>query len=75
MIGWLPKNTLASPDPAQAPGLDLVAATLAGLAPVTIVNARIDPPRPPCFTSRRASSGLFQSPAPDGINGFQPSRV
>jgi acetyl esterase/lipase len=43
MIGWFLKNTLASPDQAQDPRLNLVAANLAGLPPVTIINAQIDP--------------------------------
>ncbi len=45
MIGWFVDKLLAKPGDKSDPRLDLVHAKLAGLAPVTIVNAQIDPLR------------------------------
>ncbi len=45
MIGWFVDQLLAKPGDKSDPRLDLVHAKLAGLAPVTIVNAQIDPLR------------------------------
>ncbi len=45
MISWFLKHTLKSPADAQDPRLNLVAANLRGLPPVTIINAEIDPLR------------------------------
>lgn len=45
MIGGFLKHTLKSPADGKDPRPDLVHANLAGLPPVTIVNAEIDPPR------------------------------
>ena len=43
MLSWFFKHTLASPDQASDPRLNLVAAKLDGLPPVTILLAEIDP--------------------------------
>lgn len=43
MLDWFFKHTLASPDQAADPRLNLVAAKLDGLPPTTIVLAQIDP--------------------------------
>lgn len=45
MIGWFVENLLAKPADKTDPRLDLVHAKLAGLPPVTIINAEIDPLR------------------------------
>ncbi len=45
MIGWFIDKLLANPENASDPRLDLVHANLAGLPPVTIINAEIDPLR------------------------------
>ena len=45
MIGWFVDNLLAKPDDKTDSRLDLVHAKLAGLPPVTIINAQIDPLR------------------------------
>jgi acetyl esterase len=45
MIGWFVDNLLAKPADKTDPRLDLVNAKLAGLPPVTIINAQIDPLR------------------------------
>ena len=45
MIGWFLKNTLTDPAQAKDPRLSLTTAKLAGLPPVTIINAEIDPLR------------------------------
>lgn len=45
MIGWFLKHTLKGPADGKDARLDLVHANLAGLPPVTIVNAEIDPLR------------------------------
>ena len=45
MIGWFVDKLLAKPADKMDPRLDLVHAKLAGLAPVTIINAQIDPLR------------------------------
>lgn len=45
MIGWFVDKLLASPAQKNDPRLDLVHARLAGLPPVTIINAQIDPLR------------------------------
>ena len=45
MIGWFVDKLLAKPADKADPRLDLVNAKLAGLPPVTIVNAQIDPLR------------------------------
>lgn len=45
MIGWFVDKLLAKPDDKTDPRLDLVNAKLAGLPPVTIINAQIDPLR------------------------------
>ena len=44
-IGWFVDKLLAKPDDKTDPRLDLVHAKLAGLPPVTIINAQIDPLR------------------------------
>ena len=43
MLDWFFKNTLASPDQAKDPRLNLVTADLKGLPPTTIILAEIDP--------------------------------
>jgi acetyl esterase/lipase len=43
MLDWFFKHTLASPDQASDPRLNLVAAKLDGLPPTTIILAQIDP--------------------------------
>lgn len=43
MLDWFFKHTLASPDQAADPRLNLVAASLKGLPPITIILAEIDP--------------------------------
>ena len=43
MMAWFFKQTIKSPADLKDPRLDLVHANLAGLPPVTIVNAEIDP--------------------------------
>ena len=45
MIGWFVEHLLAKPDDKADPRLDIVHAKLAGLPPVTIINAEIDPLR------------------------------
>ena len=45
MIGWFVENLLAKPGDKTDPRLDIVNAKLAGLPPVTIINAQIDPLR------------------------------
>ena len=45
MIGWFVDKLLARPEQKSDPRLDLVHAQLAGLPPVTIINAQIDPLR------------------------------
>ena len=45
MIGWFVDKLLAQPADKANPRLDLVNAKLAGLPPVTIINAQIDPLR------------------------------
>ncbi len=45
MMGWFLKHTLSDPSQAKDPRLSLVTANLAGLPPVTIINAEIDPLR------------------------------
>ena len=45
MIGWFVDKLLATPADKTDPRLDLVHAKLAGLPPVTIINAQIDPLR------------------------------
>ena len=45
MIGWFVDKLLAKPENKTDPRLDLVNAKLAGLPPVTIINAQIDPLR------------------------------
>jgi uncharacterized zinc-type alcohol dehydrogenase-like protein len=45
MIGWFVDKLLADPSLASDPRLDLINADLAGLPPVTIINAEIDPLR------------------------------
>ena len=45
MLGWFFSHVLASPDQKQDPRLNLVAANLADLPPVTIIGAEIDPLR------------------------------
>ncbi len=45
MIGWFVDKLLAKPADKADPRLDLVHAQLAGLPPVTIINAQIDPLR------------------------------
>ncbi len=45
MIGWFVDKLLAKPADKTDPRLDLVHAKLAGLPPVTIINAQIDPLR------------------------------
>ena len=45
MIGWFVDKLLASPADKTDPRLDVVHAKLAGLPPVTIINAQIDPLR------------------------------
>ncbi len=45
MIGWFVDKLLARPEQMSDPRLDLVHARLAGLPPVTIINAQIDPLR------------------------------
>ena len=45
MIGWFVDKLLAKPADKSDPRLDLVNAKLAGLPPVTIINAQIDPLR------------------------------
>ena len=45
MIGWFVDKLLASPSDKTDPRLDIVHAKLAGLPPVTIINAEIDPLR------------------------------
>lgn len=43
MLDWFFKHTLASPDQAQDPRLNLVSANLSGLPPTSIILAEIDP--------------------------------
>jgi acetyl esterase/lipase len=43
MLDWFFKHTLASPDQAKDPRLNLIAAKLDGLPPTTIIVAQIDP--------------------------------
>ena len=45
MIGWFVDKLLAKPEDKMDPRLDIVNAKLAGLPPVTIINAQIDPLR------------------------------
>lgn len=45
MVGWFVDKLSAKPDDKMDPRLDLVHAKLAGLPPVTIINAEIDPLR------------------------------
>ena len=45
MIGWFVDKLLAKPDDKMDTRLDIVNAKLAGLPPVTIINAQIDPLR------------------------------
>ena len=45
MMSWFFQQTLASPAQVTDPRIDLVSANLAGLPPVTIINAQIDPLR------------------------------
>ena len=45
MIGWFVDTLLAKPEDKMDPRLDIVNAKLAGLPPVTIINAQIDPLR------------------------------
>ena len=45
MIGWFVDKLLAKPEDKTDPRLDIVNAKLAGLPPVTIINAQIDPLR------------------------------
>ena len=45
MIEWFVDKLLAKPDDKMDPRLDIVNAKLAGLPPVTIINAQIDPLR------------------------------
>jgi acetyl esterase/lipase len=45
MLGWFFSHVLASPEQKQDPRLNLVAANLANLPPVTIIGAEIDPLR------------------------------
>ena len=45
MIGWFVDKLLGKPEDKADPRLDLVHAKLAGLPPVTIINAQIDPLR------------------------------
>ena len=45
MIQWFVDKVFAKPDDAKSPRVDLVNANLKGLAPVTIINAQIDPLR------------------------------
>ena len=45
MIGWFVKHTLQKPADLTDPRINLVNANLAGLPPVTIINAQIDPLR------------------------------
>lgn len=45
MIGWFVDKLIANPTDKMDPRLDIVHAKLAGLPPVTIINAQIDPLR------------------------------
>ena len=45
MMGWFAKHTVRTPADLQDPRINLVAANLKGLPPVTIINAEIDPLR------------------------------
>jgi acetyl esterase len=45
MMGWFAKHTVRTPADLQDPRINLVSANLAGLPPVTIINAQIDPLR------------------------------
>ncbi|MDQ6828320.1 MAG: alpha/beta hydrolase, partial [Gemmatimonadota bacterium] len=45
MMGWFVKHVIRSPADLKDPRIDLVHANLAGLPPVTIINAQIDPLR------------------------------
>ena len=45
MMGWFAKHVTRTPADLQDPRINLVKANLAGLPPVTIVNAQIDPLR------------------------------
>jgi acetyl esterase len=45
MIGWFVDKLLAKPEDKSDPRLDILHAKLAGLPPVTIINAQIDPLR------------------------------
>ena len=45
MLGWFVDKLLAKPEDKTDPRLDIVNAKLAGLPPVTIINAQIDPLR------------------------------
>jgi len=45
MIGWFVDKLLSKPEDKQDPRLDVLHAKLAGLPPVTIINAQIDPLR------------------------------
>ena len=45
MMGWFAKHATRTPSDMQDPRINLVKANLAGLPPVTIINAQIDPLR------------------------------
>jgi acetyl esterase len=45
MMEWFAEKTISKPEDKKDPRIDLVHANLAGLPPVTIINARIDPLR------------------------------
>lgn len=45
MMGWFAKHTARAPADLQDPRINLVKANLAGLPPVTLINAQIDPLR------------------------------
>ena len=45
MMGWFARHTVRTPADLQDPRINLVKANLAGLPPVTIINAEIDPLR------------------------------
>jgi hypothetical protein len=64
MMGWFAKQTARTPADLQDPRINLVKANLAGLPPVTIINAQIDPLLDDgamlerrCAARARASSG------------------
>ena len=45
MMEWFAKHALGNPEDKKDPRVDLVNAKLAGLPPITLINARIDPLR------------------------------